>query len=101
MNKLLQRKPQERLGFRGSNELKNHLWLRDVQWKSILEKKVEAPFKPDQDINIDPRCAIDWSNDVDYSIDLAEVKNLFLGYFYDWRETKNKPETDTLDRNLD
>ena len=101
VNKLLQRKPQERLGFRGSSELKNHLWLREVNWKSILEKKLEAPFKPDQDINIDPRSAIDWNNDVDYSIDLEKVQISFSGYFYDWRETKNKPETDTLDRNLE
>ena len=97
VNKLLQRKPQERLGFRGTSELKNHLWLRDVNWKSIIEKKLEAPFKPERDINIDPRSAIDWSNDIDYSINLEKAQKMFSGYFYDWRETQNKPETGTID----
>jgi serine/threonine kinase 32 len=32
VNKLLQRKPQNRLGLNGANEVKNHIWLRDYDW---------------------------------------------------------------------
>ena len=32
----------------GPSEVKQHIWLRDYDWQSLLEKKVEAPFKPQQ-----------------------------------------------------
>jgi serine/threonine protein kinase len=88
VNKLIQRKPQDRIGFGGINELKNHLWLRDVNWKWILEKKEEACFKPLHEINFDPRGVIEFQQDLDYSVDLQQVQEVFKGYFFDWRETK-------------
>lgn len=47
INKLLQRKPQNRLGFNGPSELKNHIWLRDYDWQALLDKKLVAPYKPE------------------------------------------------------
>ena len=44
--KCLQRKPGNRLGLNGPSELKNHIWLRDIDWPALLEKKLDAPFKP-------------------------------------------------------
>lgn len=32
VNKLIQRKPQHRLGKMGFDEVKNHPWLRDFDW---------------------------------------------------------------------
>jgi len=46
INKLLQRKQEERLGFNGPQEVKNHQWLRDYNWKDLFSKKLPAPFKP-------------------------------------------------------
>ena len=46
INKCLQRKPGNRLGLNGPAEVKQHIWLREYDWQSLLEKKIEAPFKP-------------------------------------------------------
>jgi hypothetical protein len=51
INKLLQRKPLNRLGLNGPNEVKSHVWLRDYDWQSLLEKKIDAPYKPE--LNVD------------------------------------------------
>ena len=47
VNKTLQRKPSNRLGLNGPVEIKSHIWLKDIDWQALVEKKVEAPFKPD------------------------------------------------------
>ena len=46
INKLLQRKPGNRLGLNGPSEVKQHIWLRDFDWQALLEKKIDAPYKP-------------------------------------------------------
>ena len=46
INKLLQRKPIKRLGYGGIKELKNHLWLKDVNWDLLKNKKIKSPFIP-------------------------------------------------------
>ena len=47
INKTLQRKPSNRLGLNGPNEIKSHIWLKDVDWQAIVDKRVEAPFLPE------------------------------------------------------
>lgn len=47
VNKLLQRKPANRLGQNGPTEVKNHSWLKNVNWQAICEKKFMPPFIPD------------------------------------------------------
>lgn len=47
INKTLQRKPSNRLGLNGPNEVKAHIWLKDIDWQALVEKKVQAPFKPE------------------------------------------------------
>ena len=46
VNKCLQRKPGNRLGLNGPAEVKQHIWLRDFDWQGLLEKTIDAPFKP-------------------------------------------------------
>ena len=58
MNKILQRKPANRLGFRGPEAVKGHAWLVDVDWQAIISKTAPAPFIPDprpplKDVKID------------------------------------------------
>jgi len=48
INKCLQRKPEFRLGSNGPHEVKNHAWLRNFQWKKLLEETLEAPFCPSE-----------------------------------------------------
>jgi len=46
INKLLRRKPMERLGVNGPGEVRNHPWLKNFDWKALYEKKLKAPFIP-------------------------------------------------------
>lgn len=47
INKILQRKPANRLGLNGPQEVKSHLWLRDVDWQALIAKTSSAPFIPE------------------------------------------------------
>lgn len=83
INKLLQRKPQNRLGVNGVHEIKNHAWLRDFPWKRLFEKQFASPFKPPQDDNFDRRSNIELCEArPDKSIDLSSVQSLFAGYVF-------------------
>ena len=46
INKLLMRKPANRLGLNGPSEVKNHMWLKDIDWQALSEKQLSAPFIP-------------------------------------------------------
>ncbi|EGR34376.1 protein kinase domain protein [Ichthyophthirius multifiliis] len=46
INLLIQRKPQNRLGVNGPQEVKNHIWLKTVSWQKIYSQELEAPYKP-------------------------------------------------------
>ncbi len=53
INRLLQRKPINRLGLRGCIEVKEHLWFKDFDWKNLYLNKLKAPFIPKQGDNFD------------------------------------------------
>ncbi|CAD8169221.1 unnamed protein product [Paramecium pentaurelia] len=91
VNKLLQRKPQNRLGFNGPSEVKNHPWLKGVPWEKLYNKTIEAPYLP---INVEDMYRQQISDDGEESQDELikenqlllrknSVQNLFAGYGYD------------------
>lgn len=45
VNKLLQRRPVNRLGWAGVEEVKAHAWLRHFPWKDLIEGSLEPPTK--------------------------------------------------------
>ena len=54
INKLLIRKPEERLGYKkGIEELKDHPWLRYYPWDLIKNKSLPSPFVPQNKDNYD------------------------------------------------
>ena len=56
INRLLMRKPEERLGFKkGIEELKDHPWLRYYPWSLIKNKKLPSPFVPQNRDNFDSK----------------------------------------------
>jgi hypothetical protein len=55
IKKMLQRKPINRLGFRGVSEIKEHAWFRDFNWDDLYNKRIEATFKPKIGDNFDKR----------------------------------------------
>lgn len=96
VNKLLERKPSQRLGSGGPQELKNHIWLRDFDWKGLMEKKLKSPFKPKDFSNFDPRIFFDIKDENDYSIDISSMQGMFNGYYFDWRDSHSRSNETTL-----
>ena len=46
INQLLQRSPEKRLGHNGIEDIKNHPWLADIDWKNIENKTARSPYIP-------------------------------------------------------
>lgn len=94
INKLIQRKPANRLGLNGPEEVKSHIWLKDTDWNAIIEKRINAPFIPSSDNqNFDAIQAngVDKWNEENQDL-LKEnslllrknsIQELFAGYYYD------------------
>jgi len=55
VNKLIQRKPSNRLGLKGPTEVKEHPWLKDFDWTTLYKKKMKAPFLPKVGDNFDKK----------------------------------------------
>ncbi|CAG8459449.1 14899_t:CDS:2 [Acaulospora colombiana] len=53
---LLTRDPNQRLGNNGAQEIKDHPFFASIDWKKLIQKKVQPPFKPSV------KSAIDTSN---------------------------------------
>ena len=45
-NKLLIYKPENRIGHNNINEIKNHEWFSDIDWKLLFLKKINSPYIP-------------------------------------------------------
>lgn len=52
---MLQRKPHNRLGYNGINEIKEHPWLKYYPWKDLYQKRLESPFIPKSNDNFDKK----------------------------------------------
>jgi hypothetical protein len=51
----LQRKPANRLGLRGAQEVREHAWLKYYPWKDLYEKRIDSPFIPKVGDNFDAK----------------------------------------------
>ena len=55
INKLLQRKPANRLGLRSAYEVKEHPWIKKYPWNDLYNKKIVPSFKPPPGDNFDKK----------------------------------------------
>ncbi len=55
INKLLQRKPANRLGLRSASEVKEHPWIKKYPWNKLYNKKILPPFIPPIGDNFDKK----------------------------------------------
>lgn len=46
INRLLEIDPRNRLGSEGISELTEHAWFSNFEWGSLMDGKLEAPYKP-------------------------------------------------------
>lgn len=42
----MQRKPTNRLGLNGPDEVRNHPWFKGFSWAKLESREMEAPFIP-------------------------------------------------------
>ena len=99
INKLIQRKPCNRLGVNGPQEVKTHPWLQSFPWEKLQAKELQAPFRPSStEDNFDARHHFNdpWK-DADSEamrqgltmLRQLETQNLFAGYFYDVEQVQS------------
>ncbi|CAG9326973.1 unnamed protein product [Blepharisma stoltei] len=91
VNQLIQRRPQNRLGFNGINEVKNHPWVRNVEWDKLFRKEIKPSFKPPKAKNFNQKYVNeDWKDGIITNSDFSQ--EIFLGYFYNEMPTNNKDD---------
>ncbi|KAI0165573.1 Pkinase-domain-containing protein [Xylariaceae sp. FL1272] len=89
LTKLLNRKPEERLGANGSAEIKAHPFFHAIDWRKLLQRKYEPTFKPnvvdalDTD-NFDPEFTSEAPQDsyVEGPVLTQTMQNQFAGFSY-------------------
>ncbi|KAI1265677.1 Pkinase-domain-containing protein [Xylariaceae sp. FL1019] len=89
LTKLLNRKPEERLGANGSAEIKAHPFFHAIDWRKLLQRKYEPTFKPnvvdalDTD-NFDPEFTSEAPQDsyVEGPMLTQTMQNQFAGFSY-------------------
>ena len=88
-NKLLQRKPDIRLGSKGIWELKQHRWMKYFPWDKLLRKELEAPFIPEKKDNFDKKyCEANDSINIETKVRYEKYKsdmdyeNFFLNFTF-------------------
>ncbi|RXG43434.1 hypothetical protein VDGE_00776 [Verticillium dahliae] len=87
--KLLNRKPEERLGANGSAEIKAHPFFHAIDWRKLLQRKYEPAFKPSvvdalDTNNFDPEFTNEAPQDsfVDGPMLSQTMQNQFQGFSY-------------------
>lgn len=46
INRLINRKEEQRLGKQGAKSVKSHAWFKDIDWDELENHRVRAPFIP-------------------------------------------------------
>lgn len=89
INKLLLRKPSQRLGYHGAREIKDHPWLKNYPWRELYDNTLKAPFIPSNSDNFDHKyCNAMEKQGIDTQERYIEIlqhlnyKNVFDDYFY-------------------
>ncbi len=87
----MQRKPLNRLGAHGPNEVKNHIWLKDFNWSLLHAKTVKSPLEIcKNEENFDTRMTMEIDNmnteerrQNELLLRRDTLQKEFQGYYYD------------------
>lgn len=97
VNKLIQRNPTQRLGSNGPQDVKNHSWLSDVQWRRMYEKRIESPCKFGEVQDFKIRGLESWNEESEGGLEF--VQNYFVGYNFD-SNSKFVGDESTLEKKI-
>ena len=95
INKLLIRKPSQRLGYNGPKEVKEHPWFNNFPFKELYMKKLISPFIPKKEDNYDYKycnmvenITIKTQERYEKIIKSHEFSSIFNDYYYYDRHLK-------------
>lgn len=89
INKLIQRRPINRLGIHGPDDVKNHAWFKDFQWDKLEAMELDAPFIPTKiedffehrHLNSDPKDLSEEQIQTNAALlKRLNIQNMFAGY---------------------
>ena len=95
INGLLKRKKSKRLGKNGINEIKNHPWLKNVEWSFYENKAIESPFHFSSSENFNVEYANRVDDDSIYEgkkneyIDLINQMGVYDNFYYNFEDNDN------------
>jgi serine/threonine kinase 32 len=102
INRLIQRKPMNRLGVNGPQEVKSHPWFKDYPWEKLLNKELRSPFLINEE-EMGLKQGISNCNFDDENTDVFKqnaillrrnsIQGLFTGYHYDANAITMNPAT--------
>ncbi|CAD8095845.1 unnamed protein product [Paramecium sonneborni] len=103
INRLIQRKPQQRLGFNDSQEIKQHPWFQNFPWQKLQNFELIPPFQPNRtEDNFDQKQILieDEENNELIQQNLKVLKDpssleLFQGYEFNANQSMNKISSTT------
>ena len=107
VNKLIIRKKENRMGYNGIKEVKEHPWIKYYPWDMILSKTLPSPFIPQNKDNFDLRyCAKTEKIGQETKIRYEEIlmddnyKNIFKDFYFNYEiERKNIIKNDINNKN--
>lgn len=91
INRLLARRPEQRLGAGGIKEIKQHPWIKDINWRKLASKEIESPFIPlmrkhhfdqDEQITIEDEQEADLIEKNSLLLRKPEFQDLFRHYHF-------------------
>ena len=114
INKLLIRKKENRLGYNGIKEVKEHPWIKYYPWTMIIDKTLPSPFIPQNKDNFDLRyCAktekIGENTKIRYEelIMDKKFKNIFNNFLFNYdyeqnllKKNKEKKNNSNINKNI-
>ena len=83
INRLIQRKPENRLGYHGPGELKAHRFFRGFNWENLYSKKMVSPFEISEGNNYDYAHVMKKWEPIQEKVSAHNSQKLFAGYSYD------------------
>ena len=107
INRLLQRKPANRLGLQGATEVKEHPWFKYYPWKDLYLGKLQAPFVPRGNENFDfkycnapDKMGINTEERYQIIVNSTRYIEVFQDFYYFNRNSKSSSEENERLRNF-
>ncbi|CAD8138029.1 unnamed protein product [Paramecium octaurelia] len=92
INKLIQRKPENRLGANSPSDVKNHRWFQNFNWQNLQSKIMIPPYQPKKKFSCVENSQQCYENKKQISkiILIDQQQSQFEGYCFQAEQIRNK-----------